>query len=69
MRDLHDGQGQRGILGIPLRDSIPVGMAISQAGANLQAEQDRQALIQAQESANRADIIRSMQPVHVYLHY
>jgi hypothetical protein len=70
MQDLHDGQGPRGILGVPLAVSMPVGMAISQAGANLQAEQDRQELIRAQESANRAEIIRSMQPqrVDVYIH-
>jgi hypothetical protein len=70
MQDLHDGQGPRGILGVPLAVSMPIGGAIAQAGANLQAEQDRQALIQAQQDANRASIIRSMQPqrVDVYIH-
>jgi hypothetical protein len=33
MRDLHDGQGPRGIIGIPLKDSMPFGAALIQSGA------------------------------------
>jgi hypothetical protein len=66
MQDLHDGQGPRRILGIPLKDSMPVGAALIQSGAQIETAQ---AYERAAEAQSRADIIRSTQPVHVYLHY
>jgi hypothetical protein len=65
-RDLNDGQGPRGILGIPLKDSMPVGAAMIQSGAQIQAAQSYERAVEPQ---SRADIIRATQPVHVYLHY
>jgi len=67
MQDLHDGQGPRGILGIPLKDSLPAGAAIAQAGAQIEAAQSYERAVEAQ---SRAEIIRSTQPqrVDVYIH-
>jgi hypothetical protein len=36
-QDLHDGQGVRGALGIPLKDTIPAGLNAAAANANMQA--------------------------------
>jgi predicted small secreted protein len=66
-QDLHDGQGPRGILGVPLAVSMPAGAAMAQAGAQIETAQ---AIERASVAQSRADIIRSMQPqrVDVYLH-
>jgi hypothetical protein len=70
MQDLHDGQGPRGILGVPLATSLPVGAAISQAGAQIQQQQNFERIERIEANRVRADIIRSTQPqrVDVYLH-
>ena len=70
MQDLHDGQGPRGILGVPLAVSLPAGAAIAQAGAQIQQAQAEQDLANAVRAKSRANIIRSMQPqrVDLYIH-